>query len=109
MASLMASAASYPPSQKARGQGTHSFKMGKKQREGRGTRHSAKELGGPFTTYSFNAGGGPLKGLSLQLAYSGGIWQFSIGLPIPYTGISTPSAGFDKLTTTTKPTTSGCN
>ena len=67
---------------------------------------SAKQLTGPFTTVSLNVGAGPVK-TSLQLSYSGGIWQLSIGLPIPYVSAGTPSISVSKLTTTTA-TTSGC-
>jgi hypothetical protein len=62
---------------------------------------------GPFTTWSINAGGGPVRG-SLQLSYGGGIWQFSLGLPIPYTGAATPSISVTKVTTKTYVTSSGC-
>jgi hypothetical protein len=70
--------------------------------------HTAQQLAGPFTTYSLNAGGGPFKGLSIQLSTGGGIWQLSIGLPIPFSGLSTPSLAFDELTTTTTATHAGC-
>ena len=70
--------------------------------------HTAQQLAGPFTTYSLNFGAGIAKGLSLQLSTGGGIWQLSIGLPIPFTGASTPSAAFDKLTTTTTATHGRC-
>ena len=70
--------------------------------------HTAQQLAGPFTTYSLNFGAGIAKGLSLQLSIGGGIWQLSIGLPIPFTGASTPSAAFNKLTTTTTATLGGC-
>lgn len=68
---------------------------------------SVQQLGGPFTTLSLNMGYGIAKG-SLQLAYSDGIWQLSVGLPIPRTGAATPSASASKLTTTTGTTKSGC-
>ena len=68
---------------------------------------SVQQLQGPFTTLSVNAGFGPVKG-SLQLAYSGGIWQLSVDPPIPYVSAGTPSASASKLTTTTKVTSNGC-
>jgi hypothetical protein len=67
----------------------------------------APQLGGPFTTLSLNVGAGLLRG-SLQLSYGGGIWQLSIGLPIPYVSPSTPSISVSKLTTKTT-TSSGCH
>jgi hypothetical protein len=71
--------------------------------------HTAQQLAGPFTTYSFNAGSGVIgKGVSLQLSVGNGIWEFSIGLPVPKSGASTPSLSFDKLTTTTIATHGGC-
>ncbi len=66
----------------------------------------APQLGGPFTTLSLNVGFGPVKG-SLQLSYGGGIWQLSVGPPIPFVSPGTPSASVSKLTTKTA-TTSGC-
>jgi RHS repeat-associated protein len=67
----------------------------------------AKQLGGPFTTLSLNAGAGPIKA-SLQLSYGGGIWQLSFGPPVPYVSPGTPSISVSKLTTKTT-TTSGCD
>ena len=67
----------------------------------------APQLGGPFTTWSLNVGAGLVKG-SLQLSYGGGIWQLSIGPPIPYVSAGTPSISVSKITTKTT-TTSGCH
>jgi RHS repeat-associated protein len=68
---------------------------------------SAQQLHGPFTTLTVNAGAGPVKG-SLQLSYGGGIWQASVGAPIPGLSAGTPSWSFTKMTTYTKTTQTGC-
>ena len=68
---------------------------------------SAQQLFGQFTTISLNAGAGPAQG-SLSLSYGGGIWQLSIGLPIPRLSAGTPSISFSKLTTFTL-ATQGCH
>jgi hypothetical protein len=62
--------------------------------------NNVQDLGGPFTTYSFNAGLG-VRVLSLQLSLGQNdagqsIWEFSYGGPIP--GLSLPTGvgyGFD--------------
>ena len=68
---------------------------------------SVQQLSGPFSTWTFNVGVGPVKG-SLQLSYADGIWALSYGPPVPYVSVSTVGVSFDKLTTTTVTTTSGC-
>jgi hypothetical protein len=67
---------------------------------------SVQQLSGPFTTWTLNLGSGPVTG-SLQLSYSNGIWEFSIGLPVPRVspGIG---ASVSKLTTQTATTKTGC-
>lgn len=68
--------------------------------------HSAQQLAGPFSTWSFSIGFGPIKG-SIQFASSGGVWALTVGPPIPYA-----SAGVgwsvSHVTTGTITTKSGC-
>lgn len=67
---------------------------------------SPQQQTGPFTTATLSVGAGPVRG-SLQLSFGGGIWQFSVGLPIPFISPATPSASFSMITTNTV-ATSGC-
>ena len=68
---------------------------------------SAQQLKGPFTTLTLNLGATLVKG-SVQLSYANGIYMLSVGPPVPYVSGGTPSASFDKLTTTTATTNTGC-
>ena len=45
---------------------------------------------------------------SLQFSYGNGIWDFSVGPPIPYVSAATPSFSLSKVTTKTKTTKTGC-
>jgi len=67
---------------------------------------SIQQLGGPFTTWTLNVGFGPVKG-SLQLSYGSGIWELSIGPPVPFVA---PGIGgsLSKVTTNTVTTKTGC-
>ncbi|MGH9395143.1 MAG: RHS repeat-associated core domain-containing protein, partial [Terriglobales bacterium] len=67
--------------------------------------HSAQQLRGPFTTWSLDAGFGPLKG-SIQYSYSGHTRVLSIGPPM--TGFA---VGFSvsRVTTATIATSAGCH
>ena len=67
---------------------------------------SVQQLGGPFTTWTLNVGFGPVKG-SLQLSYSNGVWELSVGPPVPYVS---PGIGgsLSKVTTNTVNTKTGC-
>jgi RHS repeat-associated protein len=60
---------------------------------------SVQQLQGPFATYTFNVGAGPIK-FSAQFSTANGIWQASFGPPIPYLS---PGIGvsFSKMTTDT--------
>lgn len=67
---------------------------------------SVQQLSGPFTTLTLNVGIGPVKG-SLQMSFTNGIWEFSVGPPIPY---AAPGIGVSvsKVTTNTVTTKTGC-
>ena len=67
---------------------------------------SVQQIGGPFTAWTLNVGFGPVKG-SLQLSYGGGIWEVSLGPPVPY---AAPGFGgsISKVTTNTTTTKTGC-
>ncbi len=68
---------------------------------------SVQQLTGLFTTLTLNVGAGPVK-FSAQLSFGGGIWQFSVGPPVPYVSFGTPSASTTKVTTRTVTTKTGC-
>ncbi len=69
--------------------------------------HSVQQLRGPFTTWTLNVGAGAAK-FSAQLSYGGGVWQASIGPPIPVVSGGTPSVSVTKMTTKTVTTKTGC-
>jgi len=59
----------------------------------------ARDLQGPFSTYSFNAGWGPAK-FGAQFAKSGSIWIFSVTPLGPSIGVS--GSGYPTTTRTTR-------
>ena len=67
---------------------------------------SVQQLAGPFKTLTLNVGFGLVKG-SLQLSFANGIWEFSIGPPVPFVS---PGVGgsVSKVTTNTITTKTGC-
>ena len=67
---------------------------------------SVQQLAGPFTTMTLNVGVGAVKG-SVQLSFAKGIFELSVGPPIPYVS---PGFGFSvsKVTTNTVTTKTGC-
>lgn len=66
-----------------------------------------EQLSGPFNTLTLNIGAGTVK-FSAQLSYGNGIWQMSVGPPVPYVSGATPSGSISKVTTKTVTTHSGC-
>ncbi len=67
---------------------------------------SVQQLGGPFTTLTLNVGVGPVKG-SVQLSFANGIFELSVGPPIP---VVAPGIGLSvsKVVTNTVTTKTGC-
>jgi hypothetical protein len=65
---------------------------------------SVQQLGGPFTTASFNFGVG-LVNIGVQLSFGGGIWQLAVTPPFASVGVGIAGS---VVTTNTKPTNSSC-
>jgi RHS repeat-associated protein len=68
---------------------------------------SVQQLKGPFATYTLNVGAGPVK-FSAQFSTANGIWQASVGPPLPYVSAGV-GASFSKMTTNTFTTSTGCD
>lgn len=64
---------------------------------------SVNQLSGHFATTTLNVGVGPVK-FSLQLSTGNGIWEFSVGPPIP---VVSPGIGFSVSHITTETCTTG--